>query len=532
MVCSEMDWSIGPENHATTLMTFGCCEGAPIIMKQEQEPAGRTMQLSQLAGGGARRRLMSSGGMLGDKHSLSADYAQLLKDEKSMQKRVAKLAVSKMLPYRGQQLRVVRSRGGNDGELAGRARDNDRPHVDTPGEDDFGTERQYTSQEGRPDRTWSDHGRRCVGADCPRDDDEEFEDTLGSVTSRGTPARHNHPQQHRQHPAGSRGAMRRQPDAGLDTFENPAEEDPADMTPEEFAGWLEQTNAGYAGADLYVQYERCTRRRSKSQCLKQIEMSIERWEYTQRGRAMRGRRGRARGRARGGMVRTGSRGTGNANYEAVSRSVEATYGRDVGRGLASPDELSRGLLNGQSPTDRSVRQYLGRNLYRAYMTERRNRNMYGTAHRQLRKGIARVREAYTFQRAYNRSSYEHCLVMHKDDADFPRACMPLRDRIGRPWQSRNKDTTAPEDVLNGVMDGWWRFIGDDKHQLVGSVDDEAGVRHKNRFVEGEEPVPSKDYSTEDPAPWEKNRLVRDEPQHVEQKAMYAWDSAKLPGVLQ
>ena len=52
MVCSEMDWSIGPENHATTLMTFGCCEGAPIIMKQEQEPAGRTMQLSQLAGGG------------------------------------------------------------------------------------------------------------------------------------------------------------------------------------------------------------------------------------------------------------------------------------------------------------------------------------------------------------------------------------------------------------------------------------------------------------------------------------------------
>ena len=158
--------------------------------------------------------------------------------------------------------------------------------------------------------------------------------------------------------------------------------------------------------------------------------------------------------------------------------------------------------------------------------------MYGTAHRQLRKGIARVREAYTFQRAYNRSSYEHCLVMHKDDADFPRACMPLRDRIGRPWQSRNKDTTAPEDVLNGVMDGWWRFIGDDKHQLVGSVDDEAGVRHKNRFVEGEEPVPSKDYSTEDPAPWEKNRLVRDEPQHVEQKATYAWDSAKLPGVSQ
>jgi len=292
MVCSEMDWSIGPENHATTLMTFGCCEGAPIIMKQEQEPAGRTMQLSQLAGGGARRRLMSSGGMLGDKHSLSADYAQLLKDEKSMQKRVAKLAVSKMLPYRGQQLRVVRSRGGNDGELAGRARDNDRPHVDTPGEDDFGTERQYTSQEGRPDRTWRDHGRRCVGADCPRDDDEEFEDTLGSVTSRGTPARYNHPQQHRQHPAGSRGAMRRKPDAGLDTFENPAEEDPADMTPEEFAGWLEQTNAGYAGADLYVQYERCTRRRSKSQCLKQIERSIERWEYKQRRRAMRGRRGR------------------------------------------------------------------------------------------------------------------------------------------------------------------------------------------------------------------------------------------------
>ncbi len=46
------------------------------------------------------RKLQSSGGLLHDKHSLAADYEELLKQEKQLQKRVAKLKPKDMLPFR------------------------------------------------------------------------------------------------------------------------------------------------------------------------------------------------------------------------------------------------------------------------------------------------------------------------------------------------------------------------------------------------------------------------------------------------
>jgi hypothetical protein len=34
MVCDEINWDIGAEDHATTLLSFGCCRTAPLLLKE------------------------------------------------------------------------------------------------------------------------------------------------------------------------------------------------------------------------------------------------------------------------------------------------------------------------------------------------------------------------------------------------------------------------------------------------------------------------------------------------------------------
>ncbi len=53
---------------------------------------------------GPNRRLQSKGGLLQDKHSLSADYEELVRQEQQLQRRVAKLKPRDMLPFRAANL--------------------------------------------------------------------------------------------------------------------------------------------------------------------------------------------------------------------------------------------------------------------------------------------------------------------------------------------------------------------------------------------------------------------------------------------
>lgn len=484
MVCKELDWSIGAENHATTLLSFGCCSGSPLMMKQEGE--GREMQLYQLAGDGARRRLLaSSGGELRDRHSLSADYSELLKDEKAMQKRVAKLGPSKMLPYQGQQLVTTLKT-----------------------KDQFGE---------KPDRQWSDHGRKCTGKDCPdssagAEASAAAKKALASVGRSGSVIVQSPYRAHRlaNNLARQRNRNSKQgilelshpPEKELEDMQDPSDANPADFDEPTYEAFIEQHKEN--SRDIYREYQRCLGKRTRDECLAMIKKEREGWEYR------------------------------TYNYtssdEPVPRYVESQWGDGVARGRISADDLSRELTGGHRPTQRGISEYLGARLYRVYRRERRERRTYGRAHRILRRGIARVKRAYRFRRAYGKSEYEWCLERHKWDDDFPQKCLGTRDRIGRPYQERHKPWTEPEKILNGWIDGMYDLIGEDHHQLVNKAGEEGGLKHTNEFVDGAVKVNPVRYVTGDPAPWEKIRLVRDRPQVLEHKVLYARDSAKLPGV--
>lgn len=132
MVCDEIKWDIGSENHAATLLSFGCCRGAPLL---KADDTGREQELAEDFIGGMRRALPSArhltahgnevreenygsmrrlqaiegrvkhvhtnaGGLLEDEHSLAANYAELIKQESALKKRVSKLKPKDMLPFR------------------------------------------------------------------------------------------------------------------------------------------------------------------------------------------------------------------------------------------------------------------------------------------------------------------------------------------------------------------------------------------------------------------------------------------------
>jgi hypothetical protein len=141
MVCDEVNSGQGAREHAATLISFGCCLSAPVITKQAgspvqlapsplqllsvRQPAKEQMLFEVNAKGHIRfdrpadtRKDSVAVHVLRDRHSLAADLRDLEREQAALKKRVSKLRIQDVLPFRvaaGQSL--VRRGSKHPGKL-------------------------------------------------------------------------------------------------------------------------------------------------------------------------------------------------------------------------------------------------------------------------------------------------------------------------------------------------------------------------------------------------------------------------------
>ena len=148
MVCDEVNSGQGAREHAATLISFGCCLSAPVITKQAgspvqlaprgaactasplqllsvRQPAKEQMLFEVNAKGHIRfdrpadtRKDSVAVHVLRDRHSLAADLRDLEREQAALTKRVSKLRIQDVLPFRvaaGQSL--VRRGSKHPGKL-------------------------------------------------------------------------------------------------------------------------------------------------------------------------------------------------------------------------------------------------------------------------------------------------------------------------------------------------------------------------------------------------------------------------------
>jgi hypothetical protein len=141
MVCDEVNSGQGAREHASTLISFGCCLSAPVITKQAgspvqlapsplqllsvRQPAKEQMLFEVNAKGHIRfdrpadtRKDSVAVHVLRDRHSLAADLRDLEREQAALKKRVSKLRIQDVLPFRvaaGQSL--VRRGSKHPGKL-------------------------------------------------------------------------------------------------------------------------------------------------------------------------------------------------------------------------------------------------------------------------------------------------------------------------------------------------------------------------------------------------------------------------------
>jgi len=167
-------------------------------------------------------------------------------------------------------------------------------------------------------------------------------------------------------------------------------------------------------------------------------------------------------------------GAANASTDAAAICLELVplrtsndYGYSVATGNFSTEDMDEAMQE-VTPSEDAIKAYLGDNLFDEFQTEDDAHLPYGNAHMRLQVGQARIRKLANFKKAYGgKTEYEWCLEQHKHDSDFPKACTgDGKEFAARPWQSRHKPRTAPEEAMEGVAYAIRNLIGEDHQEFV------------------------------------------------------------------
>jgi len=508
LVCDEVRMSSGARDYASSLISFGCCSSSPVITKQVT--GARETLLAEVSKLHAHDRLPVK--YLRSGNSLKENLAILKREETAVAKRLAKLKLKDVLPFRVK-------RGG---QLAFQVQP---PLVDgtkrnSTTTDPYGVERQAESK-GKRDAVW--RGFYCVGADCPEENDSfqtwsAYEAYLAATNQFGLPV----------------------------SFRNESSVKYVESDPSELERLLRETEIMGLGEpyeeeevlkdpdtdveNLYQQYRWCVFKSNDNldDCLKKLREQHLQWEWQRIPGCIPN------------VTVNASFHPENASYIAnanasclqlVPMRTLRTYGYDVATGKYPMENLTDDLEE-FPPSEEAIRHLLGDDLYAKYEEEERKSLTLGEAHQQFNLRRAEIRRRQVFKKAFNKTEFEWCLHQHKHDKDFPKACTgDGRMFIKKPYQDRHKPLTAPEQIVEGVASAMRNLVGEDRAARVveETGTEAAGQRHPNKFEYGPAVVQPGHVAAE-PAPWLRMKLIRDQPQSVEGKMALLRDRRRLPGV--
>jgi len=590
MVCDEVHSGQGAREHASTLISFGCCLTAPLITKgapvqlQQKRTNSPLMSLSgqsaqeemlyQVNGRGHikfdrpadTRRDSIAVHVLRDRHSLAADLKELEKEQTALAHRVSKLKLKDVLPFKVAKGQLLVRRGSkHPGKLFPEGPGStdpyydeddklpdmwEEPECDLPlalkgkvnctegkkrkitGTDPFGVERQ-AEMKGKHEAKWD--GIECTGKGCPEEDSswkeyDKFRAYLQAANRYGLTG------EFRNDTGFGEGFYTRE--TGVDPFGTAWDD------AEEYK-WCGSYPSGSFQLNVYECYRHChwhahkdKNDEAKEDCVKNLTFSHKQYEWIHTPGCVPNVTIDANS-SLGLDEEKYPYGPANASTDAAASCLELIpvrtmndYGHSVATGNFSMEDMENAMEQ-VTPSEDAIKAYLGDNLFDEYQTEDQQHLPYGHAHMRLQVGQARIRKLANFKKAYGgKTEFEWCLEQHKHDRDFPKACTgDGKEFAGRPWQSRHKQRTAPEEAMEGIAYAIRNLIGEDHHEyVVEKTGAEAvGQTHTNKFEYGYTPVQPGHVAAQ-PAPWLRNRGMRYMPQTYEGKSAMAHDQKKLPGI--
>eukprot|EP00961_Rhodomonas_salina_P227424 3074909-Rhodomonas_salina.2 len=137
--------------------------------------------------------------------------------------------------------------------------------------------------------------------------------------------------------------------------------------------------------------------------------------------------------------------------ELVPARTEREVGHAVAHGEAELEEEMEKELAEHTPSEGTLKKYLGDTLYSEYEEEEKTGNFFGDAHAKVQRGHDLAVKRHAFRQAFGSDSFEWCLHEHRKDADFPKACTGDGRYAKGTYQRRNAQQTAPGEVLEGVL---------------------------------------------------------------------------------
>ena len=604
MVCDEIHAGQGARQHAATLISFGCCLSSPIITKQQGVPAqllqGAPSSPLQLLANGQpahedmlfqvnskghvrfdrpadTRRNSIAVHILRDRHSLAANLKELEHEQAALAKRVSKLKLKHVLPFRvakGQSLIIAKSQGRGSGhpgklfpegpgtadpyyEQEDKLPDNyEEPDCDlpyalrgkvncsTPGStrvmsdtDPFGVERQAEMARHRQ-ANWS--GSECSGPGCPEQDSswQEYESDRAALQSADQ--------------YGMPGTFLAVNDSAPSSASPFTERRSTDVEPfgtawkeeeDTLGAWCGDWPDGSYQLNAYECFKHCVREAKKqgsndTACVKDLKFNHLQHEWIHKPGCVPNvtidGAGSLSPQKHEELTAADAQTNAAAScMELIPMRTMNDYGYKVASGNYSMQDMEAAMED-DTPTPDAIKAYLGDDLYNEYAAEEDAHVPYGNAHMRLQVGQQRIRKLASFKKAYGgKTEYEWCLEQHRGDRDFPKACTgDGKHFVERPWGQRHKPRTAPEEAMEGIAWAVRSLIGDDHDEkVVEQTGPEAiGQTHTNKFENGAVVVQPGHVSAE-PAPWMRNRGVRYTPQSHEGRAAFAREQAKLPGVV-
>ena len=554
MVCEELGTGTHiVKNHASPLIAFGCCLGAPIIEKQVLGPLrAREVQLAEVTEEGVGHEAERLGGSpLADHSSLAANLraleadegrqvhrlstlrAQFQRDEEASRRRVGLLGLGAALPHR--------AKGGMYGGAMLRSRlfdprktheDDDTINKIISDSDPFGVEPEKEMME-RGDVVWKGpKHRRCFFNDtaCEEkiksfEENKRMQDVMQSVTRTGQIAKFRKPEvNYSPYLTKNRDIETANMETRVIGFGEPYEEwearwpgrrhKPRGPAPDAF--WK----------DPYLGYVHCLGAEfgSPKNCSWMIDEEHEGFEWRRIPGCQNGTIDAANV--------TQPLDPEDPCVALVSSRVLREAGEDAAHGIVSEQAVIDGLANETLPSDEAIRHFLGKDLYKAYLEEEARGEFFGTLHKRAAAGVEHARLRKAFNATYKSDEFHWCLKQHKHDRDFPKACL-RKPPFGRTWQERVKPKTAPEEVFDGVLGGFADFIGEDRQEEVSGPTqlERAGYGHANKLEYGPQVVqPGHLSGAATVAPWLRDKGSRDIPRSVESKEALRRNRQRLPGV--
>jgi hypothetical protein len=587
MVCDEVHSGQGAREHAATLISFGCCLSAPVITKQRGAPAQlkhSPLQLMAHRGPATEEMLFQVNAqghvkfdrpaenrkdsiavhVLRDRHSLAADLKDLEREQAALARRVSKLKIRDVLPFKvakGQKL--VRRGSKHPGKLYPEGPGSTDPYYDeedklpdmweepecdlplalkgkvncTIGKkrkksdtDPNGVERQ-AEMKGKHEAKWVGH--TCTGQGCPEEDSgwkeyDKFRAYLQASNRYGLAG------EFKNGTGWDEGHYSRA--TGVYPF-GTAWESP------EPSQWCGSVGNGSFQLNVYECYRHCHWHAGEDvealeNCAKNLTFAHKQYEWIHKPGCV----PNVTIDASNGMgldeveypygVANVTADTAASCLELIPVRTMYDYGHSVANG-SFPMQDMEDEMDKVTPSDDAIKAYLGDDLFHEYEREDRQHLPYGQAHMRLQVGQHRIRKLANFKKAYGgKTEYEWCLEQHKNDRDFPQACTgDGKEFAGRPWQARHKPRTAPEEAVEGIAYAIRNLIGyDHRERVVPKTGAEAvGQTHTNKFEYGAVTVQPGHVAAE-PAPWLRNRGMRYMPQSYESKSVMAHEARKLPGI--